>query len=100
MSPLTANITYITVRATDTVTTSSMGVPSLGIPSEYQTRQLHFQTYYHMAFLGIYYHNNANNLAIYIPGKREELFGTYSSLTTATSAKNSSFASIVQELTC
>ena len=32
-SPAVAKITYTTVRATDTVTTSSIGIPSLGIPS-------------------------------------------------------------------
>ena len=32
-SPATARITYIAVRATETVTTSLIGTPSLGTPS-------------------------------------------------------------------
>ena len=32
-SPAVARITYTTVKGTETVTTSSIGIPSLGIPS-------------------------------------------------------------------
>ena len=48
--PTLAKIAYITVSPIDTVTTSSIGIPSLGIPSA----QLHIHVYVYTLILCTY----------------------------------------------